>query len=163
MSKAVKRKKQLTKKEYEDKEQLAYLMYMAGTEQKVIAEELDLNPKTISDWATKGKWKHKRTAGTITRDELVNKCLTTLNMLLDDALQEGADNAKLPDDLVKMANTIEKLDKKNNVVYNIETFTGFNKYLLLRMQEDKQLTPETVKLINKLQNDYVTQRMSSGQ
>ncbi|MGQ0737656.1 MAG: terminase gpP N-terminus-related DNA-binding protein [Bacteroidota bacterium] len=163
MSKAVKRKKQLTKKEYEDKEQLAYLMYMAGTEQKLIAVELDLNPKTISDWATKGKWKYKRTAGTITRDELVNKCLTTLNKILEDAMEEGADMSKLPDDLVKMANTIEKLDKKNNVVYNIETFTGFNKYLLLRMQEDKQLIPDTVKLINKLQNDYVTQRMSSGQ
>jgi hypothetical protein len=150
----------LTKKEIQNKKQIAYVMYMAFEDNKIIAETLDVTPKTIGDWAEAGHWKTKRSDGTITRDELVNKCLLSLNKILDKALEEGGDDKNLADDLAKMSKTIETLDKKNNIVYNIETFFGFNKYLLIRMQEDKALHPDLVKVINKLQNDYITQRMA---
>lgn len=152
--------KRLTKKEIENKKQVAYIMYMAFEDNKVIADTLGVSAKTITEWVREGHWKTKRSAGTITRDELVNKCLLSLNKILDDAIAEGGDNKNLADDLAKMSKTIETLDKKNNVVYNIETFTGFNKYLLQRMQDDSTLDADKVKLINKLQNDYVTHRMA---
>jgi len=153
-------KTRLTKKEIENKKLIAYTMYFAFEDNKVIAEAVGVTPKTITDWVNEGKWKSKRTASTITRDELVNKCLSALNIILEKAMEDGADMSKLPDDLIKMGNTIEKLDKRNNVVYNIETFIGFNKFLLGRMPDDKTLTPELLKTINKLQNDYTTYRMN---
>lgn len=150
----------LTKSELENKKQIAYVMYMSGMEQKEISSQLFISQKTISDWASAGKWKTKRAAGTITRDELVNKCLMNLNRILDASLEEDADNKGLADDVIKMANTIEKLDKKNNVVYNIETFMHFNKYLTKRLEDDKNLTADEVKKINKLQQDYVNDRIA---
>jgi uncharacterized protein YjcR len=152
--------KRLTKKEIETKKVIAYAMYMANEDNKVIAETLEVTAKTITDWVTAGKWKTKRSAGTITRDQLVNKCLAALEKILEKATEEDADMTKLPDDLIKMANTIEKLDKKDNVVNNINSFTGFNNYLLNRMKDDSNLTAEKVKEINKLQNDYVTFRIN---
>lgn len=160
----VNKKKSLTRKEIEDKKQIAYILYMSGEDQNDIAERVDVTPKTISEWATKGAWKQKRTAGTITRDELINKVLLNLNAMLDEAMTEDTDTnfASLSDQLIKMAGAIEKLDRKNNVVYIIEAFTIFNKYLLQRSQEDKSISSDTVKLVNKLQQDYVTFRISAG-
>lgn len=159
---AVKKKqtpKRLTKKELETKKFQAYTMYLAFEQNNVIAEILNVSERTIGEWAKTDKWKSKRTAGTITRDELINKCLTSLNKILDDFVS-GENVANLEDRLAKMAKTIEVLDRKNNVVYNIETFTGFNKYLLQRLPDDANLSADLVKTINKLQNDYVTYRMN---
>ncbi len=153
-------KRRLSKKEIETKKIQAYAMYMAHVDGKEIAATLDVSAKAVSDWGKDGKWKEKRNANTITRDQLVNKCLAALNKVLERATEDNADLTKLPDDLIKIANTIEKLDKKDNVVNNINTFTGFNSYLLGRMNDDPNLTPEIVKLINKLQNDYVTFRIN---
>src|SRR5436190_16086606 len=147
MSNAAKKKNPLSKKEIEDKKYIAYILYMAGKDQKDIAEQVGVTPKTISEWAKVGAWKQKRSAATITRDELINKVLSNVNKMLDNALAEDQDTnyASLADQLIKMTGAIEKLDRKNNVVYNIEAFTGFNKYLLQRMQEDKSVSSELVK------------------
>lgn len=147
----------------EDRKRIAYVLFMSGEDQNDIAQQVGVTAKTIGEWVKAGAWKKKRTASTITRDELINKVLSNVNTMLDEAMQQNADTnyASLADQLIKMTGAIEKLDRKNNVVYNIETFTHFSKYLLQRMQQDKTLRPETVKQINKLQNDYITLRMSS--
>jgi hypothetical protein len=164
MARTVKAKKpRLTKKEIESKKLIAEIMFMDFEDQKVIAEAVGISEKTIGEWKVAGGWERKRSAKTISRDELVNKLLSNINTMLDEAMSEDAETnfSSLADQLIKMTNAIEKLDRKNNVVYNIETFTNFNRYLLQRMQEDKTLTAEIVKQINKLQNDYVTFRMSA--
>jgi hypothetical protein len=154
----------LTKKELENKKQIASIMYMAFEDNKIIAETTGVTAKTIGDWAELGKWKSKRSAGTITRDELVNKLLSNINKMLDDAMEEDADTnfASLSDQLIKMTNAVEKLDKKNNIIYNIETFITFNKWLQQRLVGDGKLTLENTKLINEYQNLFINERMANN-
>ncbi|NNV54536.1 terminase [Limnovirga soli] len=158
------KKGRLNKKEMEAKKLIAEIMFMDFEDQNVIAESVGVTPKTISSWKQEGMWEKKRSAKTISRDELVNKLLTNINVMLDQAVADGADSnfGALADQLIKMTNSIEKLDKKNNVIYNAETFQNFNRYLLQRMNDDKNLTLDTIKIINKLQNDYITLRMTAG-
>lgn len=160
MAKMSQTNKRHTKKDMESKKFIAQAMYMAFEDNKTIAESVGVSAKTISEWAGAEKWKTKRSAGSITRDELINKCLASLNALLDRAI-EGKEVGNIEDKLAKMAKTIEVLDRKNNIVYNIESFIGFNKYLMQRMPEDKVLSADLVKMINKLQNDYLTYRIGA--
>jgi Putative ATPase subunit of terminase (gpP-like) len=154
-------KPRASKKEMENKRQLAYRLYMAGEEQKAIAESISVSEKTIGAWAAEEKWKQKRSAASITRDELVNKILTNINNMLDKSIESDDANYKtLGDDLIKMANTIEKLDK-NNVVNDIQTFMRFNNYLMQSSNHNESITPDVMKTINRLQNAYVTSRMDA--
>jgi Phage terminase small subunit len=152
----------LTKKELENKKQQAYVMYMGFVEQKDIAEILCVSEKTISNWWTEGKWKEKRGAATVTRDELINKTLQAIGNMLDTALSAGDKNfSTISDGLNKMANTIEKLDKKNNIIHTMECFTAFNNDLMQQMKINKEITPTILKLINRLQNSYITRKMNN--
>ena len=161
MAKAVKPiKARLTKKELENKKAMAFLLYMAGEEQKNISEHLQVTPKTVSVWAVEDKWKLKRAASTVTRDELVNKTLQLIGNMLEDAIASGDKNyTSIANALVQMANTIEKLDKKNNIVAEMEACTKVNKYLMAEMRHDKEITPEFVKKVNKYQIQYINTKI----
>lgn len=148
-----------SKKEMESKKLIAQTMYMSFEDNIIIADTIGVSARTITEWATAGSWKTKRSAGSVTRDELINKCLLSLNKMLDEAIN-GKGVGNVEDKLAKMAKTIEALDKKNNVVYNIETFIGFNKYLMERLPNDRALSTDLIKQVNRLQNDYITLRIN---
>jgi len=88
--------------------------------------------------------------------------LQSVNSLLDEAIQNNnvTELAGLPDKLAKFASVIEKLDKKANVVDAIEVFMAFNKWLQHRQSFDKEVTPELMKAINRLQDLYITEIVS---
>jgi hypothetical protein len=154
-------KKRKSKKEMEALKNLGYRLYMSGEEQKTISESIGVSEKTVSGWVNdeKDNWKKKRSASIITRDELVKKILNNINTLLDESLNgEDTNHGQLADTLIKMANTIEKLDK-NNVVNDMQTFMRFNNYLVQIMPVNPAVTSELVKQINTLQNNYITSRM----
>ena len=65
------------------------------------------------------------------------------------------------DKLSKLAATIEKLDKKASVVDAIEVFIGFGKWLQHRATNDEELTPELIKAINRFQDLYVSELLST--
>ena len=158
---AVPRKPRLSKKDLENKKNQAYIMYRGFVEQIEIADILGVSEKTLSNWAIAGKWKETRGAATVTRDELINKTLLGIGKMLDEALSGGDKNfGSITDGLNKMANTIEKLDKKNNIIHLMECFKGFNDDLLFQMQSNKEITPELLKKINRLQISYVNRRMN---
>lgn len=145
------------------KYQLAYLLFMSGEHRATIAERVGVAPKTITEWSQKNHWKEKRSAHTITRPELVNKCLLMIGKILDGIISEESseiDPAKT-DQLIKLANTIERLDRKNNVVNDMETFMSFNAWLQKLSDEDKQLTGPILKLINQYQDKFITDRLST--
>lgn len=155
-------KKALTKKEMENKKQLAFLLYMSGEDQKMIAEYTNVSERSVSAWVTAGKWKEKRSASTVTREELINKTLQAIGNMLDKALEEGDKNfSSISNALVQMANTIEKLDKKNNVVHQMATFQLFNDDLVIQMQSNKEVTPELIKLINRLQISFINRKLTN--
>ena len=116
-------KKRLTKSELADKKEIAKLLYMQGETQKAISERTSISEATISEWAKKEAWAEKKAGANITRPELVNKLLLSINSLIED-VSESKDitlKSKLPDSLSKFASVIEKLDKKANIVDTISS------------------------------------------
>lgn len=151
----------MTKAESEKKKSLARSLYLAGMEQNEIAEKVEVSRVTISKWCNAGGWKEARAAKNVTRPELVNKLLLTIDKLITE-VNESEDPsliAGLGDKLAKLSSVIEKLDKKANVVDAIEVFMAFSKWLEYRATIDPSVTPELIKTINKFQDMYLTEQM----
>lgn len=151
----------MTKADTEKKKSLARSLYLAGMEQTEIAEKVDVSRVTISKWCNADGWKEARAAKSVTRPELVNKLLLTIDTLITqvNASNDATLIAGLGDKLAKLSAVIEKLDKKANVVDAIEVFMAFSKWIEFRSAVDPEVTPELIKAINKYQNLYITEQM----
>lgn len=152
----------MKKSELENKKSLGRSLYLSGMEQQEIAERLGVSRVTISNWAAKEGWKEARAAKNITRPELVNKLLLSIDQLISTVNQsdDPALIGSLADKLSKLSSVVEKLDKKANVVDAIEVFMAFNKWLQFNAQYDPEITPELIKAINKYQNQFLMEKMS---
>lgn len=152
-----------TKKELEDKKDYARLLYMQGEQQKTIAEKAGVSPQTVTKWVNTGNWSEQRAAQNITRPELVNKLLRTVDKMIEAVnTSEDPDAANgLGDKLAKFAATIEKLDKHTSIVDVIEVFMVFGKWLQYQAQYDEDITPELLKTINKYHNQYINYIMQN--
>mgnify|MGYP000746822116 FL=1 len=151
----------MTKAEIEKKKSLARSLFLSGMEQTEIAEKVDVSRVTISKWCTADGWKEARAAKNVTRPELVNKLLLTIDTLITQVNESNdpALVAGLGDKLAKLSAVIEKLDKKANVVDVIEVFMAFSKWIEYRSTIDLEVTPELVRAINKYQDLYITEQM----
>lgn len=151
----------MTKAEIEKKKSLARSLFLSGMEQTEIAEKVDVSRVTISKWCTADGWKEARAAKNVTRPELVNKLLLTIDTLITQVNESNdpALVAGLGDKLAKLSAVIEKLDKKANVVDVIEVFMAFSKWIEYRSTTDLEVTPELVRAINKYQDLYITEQM----
>ena len=140
---------------------LARTLFMAGREMTEIAEQTGVSRVTLSKWCASGGWRESRAASSITRPELVNKLLLTIDTLITQ-VNESKDPqmmAGLGDKLAKLSSVIEKLDRKANVVDAIEVFMAFSRWLEYRSQTDPDVTPELMRIINKYQDMYITEQM----
>ena len=128
-----------------------------------IAEKMEVSRASISRWCKEDGWKETRAAKQITRPELVNKLLLTVNNLLDqvNSSEDPTLITGVGDKLAKLAAVIKKLDKQANVVDAIEVFMAFSKWLEFRSQTDPDVTPELIKAINKYQDKYIIESMGS--
>ena len=151
----------MTKAEIEKKKSLARSLFLSGMEQTEIAEKVDVSRVTISKWCTADGWKEARAAKNVTRPELVNKLLLTIDTLITQVNSSDDPTliAGLGDKLAKLSEDHEKLDKKANVVDAIEVFMAFSKWIEYRSTIDPDVTPELVKAINKYQDLYITEQM----
>lgn len=152
----------MNKSEIEKKKSLARTLFLSGMEQAEIADKVGVSKVTVSKWSTAEGWKEARAAKSITRPELVNKLLLTIDKLIEqvNASEDPEKIAGLGDKLSKLSSVIEKLDKKANVVDAIEVFMAFSKWLEFRSQTDPDVTPELIKAINKYQDKYIIESMS---
>lgn len=154
----------MTKAETENKKSLARSLFLSGMEQTEIADKIGVSRVTVSKWCVADGWKEARAAKNVTRPELVNKLLLTIDRLIEQVnSSENPDLiAGLGDKLAKLSSVIEKLDKKANVVDAIEVFMAFSKWLEFRSQTDPELTPDLIKAINKYQDKYIVESMGSS-
>jgi uncharacterized protein YjcR len=152
----------MNKKEIEAKKELALILYMSGDTQNAISERINVSAVTISKWVKSGGWDARRAAKVVSRTEIVNKLLLAIDKLIEQvSTSENPDDINgLGDKLAKISATIERLDKKSNVVTEIETFTAFGNWMLLRMELDPDLTPELVKKINHYQDVFINERLT---
>ena len=154
--------KTMKKSEIETTKQLGRSLYMSGMEQQEIAERLGVSRVTISKWCAEEGWKEARAAKNITRPELVNKLLLTIDNLIENVNKSEDPTliGSLADKLSKLSAVVEKLDKKANVVDAIEVFMAFNKWLQYNSEFDPEITPELIKAINKYQNKFLMEKMA---
>lgn len=153
-----------TKKEREQQREHARLLYMQGEPQKVIAEKVGVSAQTITKWVAEGSWDQARAASSITRPELVNKILNSINLLLDDLSNDPSPEktAAAADKLTKFGATIERLDKKTSIVDIIEVFMAFSKWLQYRMSFDPNVTPELLKTINHYHDLFISEKLKES-
>ncbi len=153
----------MTKAEIERKKSLARSLYLSGSDISQIAEQIEVSRASLSKWCQEGGWKEARAAKNITRPELVNKLLLAIDNLIDTVNKTGDPEAigSLADKLSKLSATIEKLDKKANVVDAIEVFMAFNRWIQDQASYDPEITPELIKAINKYQNKFLMEKMAS--
>lgn len=151
----------MNKAELQRKRELARTLFLSGIEQTEISDKLSISRVTLSHWCQADGWKEARAAKAITRPELVNKLLLTIDKLITQVNESQDANliAGLGDKLAKLSAVIEKLDKKANVVDVIEVFMAFSKWLEYRGQTDAELTPDLIKAINKYQDKYIIETM----
>jgi transposase len=149
----------MSKKEVlQKKKDLAKVLYMSGDPQDEISRKTEVSRVTVSRWINDGGWKEIRAAANITRPELVNKILLGVNDLVEKLLtSENVDYGSIAGQLSKFAITIEKLDKKANIVDVIEVFTAFGKWLQYRAAFDVDVSKELVGKIIKLQDEYISE------
>ena len=154
----------MTKKEKEDKRELARLYYMKGETQKQIAKIIDISEVTVSKWVNAGKWDMKRATERVTRQELV---LNNLQIIAK--LQQQVAESKNPlemsksvsDQISKYSASIEKLDKKTNIIQIQEGFILFSQWLV---EHPKLQSPEGldfIKVIDKYQSEYLDFRFNN--
>jgi transcriptional regulator with XRE-family HTH domain len=146
-----------TKAENEKKKELAHTLFMSGLSQEEIADKVGVSRVSVSKWCNAEGWKEARAARNITRPELVNKLLLTIDKLIEQVSQSDdvSQMAGLGDKLSKLASVIQKLDKQANVVDAIEVFMAFNRWLEYRATTDSDITPELIKAINKYQDKFL--------
>lgn len=137
---------------------------MAGKEQQEIAEQIEISRQSLSKWVNSEGWKEQRAAANVTRPELVNKLLLTIDTLITSVNESGDPEqmAGLGDKLAKLSAVIAKLDKKANVVDAIEVFMAFSKWMQFRAQTDKNITPELIKTFNYYQDLFISEKMQNG-
>lgn len=152
----------MAQKETEKKKDLARILYMNGTDQSEIAEKVGTSRQTISKWVNSSGWKEARAAKNITRPELVNKLLLTIDKLITDVNESNDPKmiACLSDKLSKISSVIEKLDKKANIVDAIEVFMAFSKWIEFRAKTDSEVTTQFMKTLNRLQDAYITEKLN---
>lgn len=145
-----------------DKKEFAENLFMQGMPQNSIAEKVGVSANTIGKWVKDGCWGEKRAAHTLTRKEVVNNVLRSLNDL---AIKLGAADLSqvggLADQIAKLTSTISKLDKETSVVDFIECFMAFGRRLEYQAETDPEITAEFRKLVNKYQNKYILELLGS--
>jgi len=151
-----------TKKEMEQKREYARLLYMQGEPQKVIAEKVGVSAQTVTKWVNDNKWDVARGASGVTRQELVNNILEGIGLILEKLKTERDPDkfAAAADKLVKLTASVEKLDKKSNIVDVIEVFTAWGRWLKHRMEFDPEVTPELLQTITRYQELFIAAKMS---
>ena len=110
--------------------------------QKEIAEIVHVTEKTLGKWKTEGEWEMLKNASTVTARKIIDNLYKRAHTLSEDPTSK-------PDDIIKIANSIEKLSNKRVTVSQIiNVFKDFTSYAF---NQDAELAKE----INLLQKKYV--------
>ena len=154
----------MTKKEKEDKRELARLYYMKGETQKQIAQIIGISEATLSKWVNAGKWDMKRATERVTRQELVLnnlQIIAKLQQQVADSENPLEMSKSVSDQISKYSASIEKLDKKTNIIQIQEGFILFSKWLVEHPKLQSSEGLDFIKEIDKYQGEYLDFRFNN--
>ena len=137
----------LVKLSNDEKKRLALDWYMhTEKSQKEIAEIVGVSQVTLSKWVNDGAWEEQKLLETASKGAAIKG----LYKRLLDLTKEGS-----PDDISKIAASIEKIGDKRATIPNIiNVFIAFGNWAMER-------DPELAKLITSLQTEYIREKIRS--
>ena len=146
-----------------ERKEFAETLYMQGVPQNAIAEKVGTSANTINRWVKEGSWAEKRAAQSLTRKEVVNNVLRSVNKLAEKLgeVEDISSDSGIADQLSKLSATINKLDKEASVVDFVECFMAFGRWLEYQAETDPEITAEFRKMVNKYQNKYILELLGS--
>ncbi|HUH35137.1 MAG TPA: hypothetical protein VL022_04825 [Moheibacter sp.] len=131
----------------DEKKAIALDLFMdTDKTQKEIAEIVQVTEKTIGKWKTDGDWELLKNATSITARNIIDN-------LYKRAFELSENPNSKPDDIIKIANSIEKLsNKKITVSQIINVFKDFTSWAFGQ-------DPELAKAINLLQKKFINHKI----
>lgn len=141
------------KKAADGSKDYAYILFMQRVQQKEIAKRVGVTENTISGWKIAGNWEAKRTAKTISMDELVTKSLKRIGDLLD------SDDFNA-DSFAKAVAQLKTLKTSNTVDDEIMCFMNFQNFLMDRRIVEK-IEEQFLKELTRLQDIYIQNRIGN--
>lgn len=97
---------------------------------KDIAEQIEIDPRTLSRWAKEGNWDDIRSARSVTRPELLKHTLAQINAL-NEAIEEqgGLPNKQQSDAKGVLAKELSILQREDPISTHVEILEGFSVWL----------------------------------
>lgn len=115
--------------------------------QKEIAEIVGVTEKTLGKWKTEGDWDMLKNASTVTSRKIIEN-------LYKRSYELSLDPKSKPDDIIKLALSIEKLSNRKVTVSQI--INVFKDYIAFVFKDNAELAKE----INLSQKKYVDYKIS---
>jgi DNA-binding XRE family transcriptional regulator len=115
--------------------------------QKEIAEIVGVTEKTLGKWKTEGDWDMLKSASTVTSRKIIDN-------LYKRSYDLSLDPKSKPDDIIKLALSIEKLSNRKVTVSQI--INVFKDFIAFAFKDNAELAKE----INLLQKKYVDYKIS---
>ena len=132
------------------------LLILSSGESKIrIIEMTGIARQTLSRWISQEGWRELKACYGMTREEVTQKILSIINDAIEDP-DEYLKKKKIADDLVKLAATIEKMDRSTNVVHYVEAFIRFEDWLMEHRKDYPELPDKVVAMLHGLHDDFLT-------
>ena len=133
----------------------AKALYLKGIPQERIIEMTGIARQTLSRWISQEGWRELKACYGMTREEVTQKILSIINDAIEDP-DEYLKKKKIADDLVKLAATIEKMDRSTNVVHYVEAFIRFEDWRMEHRKDYPELPDKVVAMLHGLHDDFLT-------
>ncbi|WP_086984829.1 hypothetical protein [Elizabethkingia miricola] len=114
--------------------------------QKEIAQIVHVTEKTLTKWKNEGDWETLKNASTVTARKIIDNLYKRAYALSEDPKSK-------PDDIIKIANSIEKLSNRKVTVSQI--INVFKDFISYAFNQNADLAKE----INLLQKKYVDHKI----
>ena len=147
---------------------IALQLAQSGWSQKDISKKIGVDESTIVQWAKEDEWKTRKNAVRVTPQEIVNKNLLVIGMLLDFMERMNVTTetvltySKIVDQITKLSSVIEKINKdKTSVVTTIDAFDEFSVWLESYAEKTRGVSEKDIDKINGLLDLYIQEKVKS--
>lgn len=133
----------------DQKQVVAKSLYLSGYTNKDIAKTVKVTEKTVAAWIKKAKWDVIKAANESTKPEVIANLYLNIAEIQEKARDEArpVSNAE-SDQIVKISNSISKLQNKTTLQTYIEVFKEYNRFL-------SENNPKLLKPNNVSQRDFI--------
>ncbi len=133
----------------DQKKKVAKSLYLSGYTNKHISKTISVTEKTIGKWVKDNKWGVIKAANESIKPEVISNLYGNIADIQEAARDEKRSlTASESDTIIKITNSIAKLENKHTLQVYIEIFKEYNEFL-------GKHYPKLLKPNNLSQNDFI--------